>query len=151
MNILILATFVAMVGPSGVEPPTSCLSGMRSNLLSYEPVLFAQSPVSPYSEIRFLEPIWFRFFNRWWRWRDSNPWPPACRAGALPAELHPHIWGSLLLNDQAPTFVGNGHSKLNNNESYTRMRRALLSPSFLVWSIPNTRHQRLGRYPSCSP
>ena len=27
----------------------------------------------------------------WWRWWDSNPWPPACRAGALPAELHPHI------------------------------------------------------------
>ena len=34
----------------------------------------------------------FRFCNRWWRWRESNPWPPACRAGALPAELHPHIW-----------------------------------------------------------
>ena len=27
----------------------------------------------------------------WWRWWDSNPWPPACRAGALPAELHPHF------------------------------------------------------------
>ena len=40
-----------------------------------------------------LNLIWFRFFNRWWRWRDSNPWPPACRAGALPTELHPHIWG----------------------------------------------------------
>ena len=24
-----------------------------------------------------------------WRWWDSNPWPPACRAGALPTELHP--------------------------------------------------------------
>ena len=42
MNILMLATFVAMVGPSGVEPPTSCLSGMRSNLLSYEPFSLAQ-------------------------------------------------------------------------------------------------------------
>ena len=32
-------------------------------------------------------------FVTWWRWWDSNPWPPACRAGALPAELHPHkIW-----------------------------------------------------------
>ena len=30
----------------------------------------------------------------WWRWWDSNPWPPACRAGALPAELHPHKNGS---------------------------------------------------------
>ena len=27
-----------LVGSSGVEPPTSCLSGMRSNLLSYEPM-----------------------------------------------------------------------------------------------------------------
>ena len=29
---------VKMVGPSGLEPPTSCLSGTRSNLLSYEPM-----------------------------------------------------------------------------------------------------------------
>ena len=34
---------------------------------------------------------WTRTRVRWWRWWDSNPWPPACRAGALPAELHPHI------------------------------------------------------------
>ena len=27
----------SMVGPSGLEPPTSCLSGTRSNLLSYDP------------------------------------------------------------------------------------------------------------------
>ena len=27
----------------------------------------------------------------WWRWRDSNSWPPACKAGALPTELHPHV------------------------------------------------------------
>ena len=33
----------------------------------------------------------FAYENIWWRWWDSNPWPPACRAGALPAELHPHF------------------------------------------------------------
>ena len=27
----------------------------------------------------------------WWRWGESNSWPPACKAGALPAELHPHM------------------------------------------------------------
>ena len=28
-----------------------------------------------------------------WRRRDSNSRPPACKAGALPTELHPHlIW-----------------------------------------------------------
>ena len=26
-----------------------------------------------------------------WRWWDSNSWPPACKAGALPTELHPHL------------------------------------------------------------
>ena len=25
-----------------------------------------------------------------WRLRDSNSWPPACKAGALPTELNPH-------------------------------------------------------------
>ena len=32
-----------MVGPGGVEPPTSRLSGVRSNHLSYEPVPVARS------------------------------------------------------------------------------------------------------------
>ena len=35
----------------------------------------------------FLRIPWL---HHWWRWRDSNSWPPACRAGALPTELHPH-------------------------------------------------------------
>ena len=32
-------------------------------------------------------------FNRVtsWRWGDSNSWPPACKAGALPTELHPRL------------------------------------------------------------
>ena len=34
-----------MVGPSGLEPPTSCLSGTRSNHLSYEP-LSGEGPVA---------------------------------------------------------------------------------------------------------
>ena len=29
----------------------------------------------------------------WWRVPGSNRWPPACKAGALPAELTPHIRG----------------------------------------------------------
>ncbi len=32
----------------------------------------------------------------WWRWGESNSWPPACKAGALPAELHPHILSFVL-------------------------------------------------------
>ena len=47
----------------------------------------------------------------WWRWWDSNPWPPACRAGALPTELHPHTTGSFLFKDRS------GPWKLNNKRS----------------------------------
>ena len=33
-----LSSLEKVVGPSGLEPPTSCLSGTRSNHLSYEPM-----------------------------------------------------------------------------------------------------------------
>ena len=44
-------------------------------------------------------------FKRWWRLAGSNRWPPACKAGALPAELNPHIHSSV--SQSVP-------SKLNN-------------------------------------
>ena len=83
-----------LVGPSGLEPPTSCLSGTRSNLLSYEPMWL----VSDFRHLNLFASLFRKASlltflleeSKWWRWRDSNPWPPACRAGALPAELHPH-------------------------------------------------------------
>ena len=53
------------------------------------PYFVSTTKINPWSQSNSYEPR-FRFFNRWWRWRESNPWPPACRAGALPAELHPH-------------------------------------------------------------
>ena len=30
--------------------------------------------------------------SNWWRYAGSNRRPPACKAGALPAELYPHIF-----------------------------------------------------------
>ena len=30
-------------------------------------------------------------FFLWWRCAESNRWPPACKAGALPSELHPRL------------------------------------------------------------
>ena len=103
-----------LVGPSGLEPPTSCLSGTRSNLLSYEPMWlvwcftlerFLKSSLSRSENFTLALPKFHSpkanftltkskfhckaFGFAWWRWWDSNPWPPACRAGALPAELHP--------------------------------------------------------------
>ena len=52
-----------------------------SNLrpLGYQPSALTSWAISPY----------FHFFS-WWRLGGSNSWPPACKAGALPAELNPH-------------------------------------------------------------
>ena len=54
--------------------------------------------------------LWPSGLFKWWRLAGSNRWPPACKAGALPAELNPHIQSSLLslpLHRDIP-------SKLNN-------------------------------------
>ena len=56
-----------VVGLGGLKPPTSPLSGVRSNHLSYRPKSRPQ----------------------WWSLSGSNRRPPACKAGALPAELRP--------------------------------------------------------------
>ncbi len=39
------------------------------------------------SKIQSSNPLIYK--RKWWRWTGSNRWPPACKAGALPAELHP--------------------------------------------------------------
>ena len=86
-----------MVGSNGLEPSTSRLSGVCSNQLSYEPV----------------EPRVMRF---WWRLAGSNRWPPACRAGALPAELNPQKYALLVqisLRYDLSRFLQQGRNFLN--------------------------------------
>ena len=58
-----------VVGLGRVELPTSPLSGVRSNHLSYRPAGALAS--------------------KWWSWSGSNRRPPECKSGALPAELQP--------------------------------------------------------------
>ena len=77
----------------------------------------------------------------WWRWWESNPWPPACRAGALPAELHPHRFGYHLFS-----FLI-GYWKLNNNETWVSsalstalFTRRLSSFWFVFCLFANTRY-----------
>lgn len=36
-----------------------------------------------------LKPNAHKTLLNWWRWADSNRWPSACKADALPTELHP--------------------------------------------------------------
>ena len=52
--VLYSVQFLLTVGSSGLEPPTSRLSGVRSNRLSYEPirsVFFLLDPAATYSPI----------------------------------------------------------------------------------------------------
>ena len=53
----VLRTFWCLVGPSGLEPPTSCLSGTRSNLLSYEPIPVGSHLPTTLVEMMGLEPM----------------------------------------------------------------------------------------------
>ena len=64
---------VFVVGLDRLELSTSRLSGVRSNHLSYRPVVI------------WLQP------SHWWSWTGLNRRPPACKADALPAELQPHL------------------------------------------------------------
>ena len=40
-----------------------------------------------------------------WSWRESNSRPPACKAGALPAELQPHKSGTHLSSQAVASLV----------------------------------------------
>ena len=86
-----------MVGQNGLEPSTSRLSVVCSSQLSYWPISA-------------------HFF--WWRLAGSNRWPPACKAGALPAELNPHI--SSLYNYQTLKTIRNGNSSARSLSSSSR-------------------------------
>ena len=80
----------------------------------------------------------------WWRWWDSNPWPPACRAGALPAELHPHnycfthnYWVLLFLRlANLVRLVGpSGLEPPTSCLSGTRSNLLSYEPMWLVWLL----------------
>ena len=44
-----------------------------------------------FNEVSCFQRTSVNFLFCWWRLAGSNRWPPACKAGALPAELNPHI------------------------------------------------------------
>ena len=107
-----LSACADLVGLSGLEPPTSRLSGALSNRLSYKPI---SSLGQRAQSVVFSSPPHALSVNllTWWRWGESNSWPPACKAGALPAELHPRLSQVKILL----LFSKKEPSKLNNESS----------------------------------
>ena len=91
-----------LVGSSGVEPPTSCLSGMRSNLLSYEPLLLAQPGLT--FDLRFKS-LWTTFGF------STDGGDEGIRT------LDPLLAGQVLSQLSYTPIMGmtNGHWKSNNN------------------------------------
>ena len=59
---------------------------------AYQACALTTWAMSPCCYPRCVSPTCPSSLWKWWRWTGSNRWPPACKAGALPAELHPRIY-----------------------------------------------------------
>ena len=86
---------------------------------------------------RIISCMWSLTFSDW-RWGDSNPWPPACKAGALPTELHPHYLGYLFLcNRTLEIFIEQWAWEDSNFRPHAYQACALTgwatSPRLFVW------------------
>ena len=60
-----------------------------------------------------------------WRWQGSNLQPPACKAGALPVELHPRTaWRKS--EAQNPKFQTNSKSQFSNAQNVLNIRVSVI-------------------------
>ena len=73
----------------------------------------------------------FMFLTEW-RWRDSNSWPPACKAGALPTELYPHEDS---IESSAKRMGLNGLEPSTSRLSGVRSNQLSYKP-LLIWQPP---------------
>ena len=106
-------SFWEVVGQNGLEPSTSRLSVVCSSQLSYWPI--------------------------WWRLAGSNRWPPACKAGALPAELNPHIFSFVEVVGQDSLSCGKATAVATLHRTVAKCR--LSSPFWLTQPlVPDCRH-----------
>ena len=122
---------VIVVDPTGLEPVTNRLWAGSSNQLSYgsrnwwlrrgsnpRPSGYEPDALANWATKPFSCPCKSTYFiKKWWSLAGSNRWPPACKTGALPAELKPHM---VRLNGLEPSTsrLSGGRS---NQLSYRRM------------------------------
>ena len=88
-------TFVSVsFGVSGESKVYSWWRLSSTAVLSFQQVLFFSTFVvlattSSWKGYQAADVLATVVWNFQWRWTDLNRWPPACKAGALPTELHP--------------------------------------------------------------
>lgn len=95
--------FALLVVPAGLEPATYRLWAGCSNQLSYRTTTLKMNNFIHMVAPKGVEPLTFRVWTgcsnqlsysaKWWRGRESNPLPPACKAGALAKWATPPING----------------------------------------------------------
>ena len=81
-----LSSFVTLFSFQG----TIFILILNSNKFACSSLFLRRRRVHRYARLRKNAKCAWNCLN-WWRWGESNSWPPACKAGALPAELHPQI------------------------------------------------------------
>ena len=84
-----------MAVPTGIEPAISCVTGRHVNRYTTGPLGCGDRIWT--CDLRVMSPTSYRTApprddNIWWRMTGSNRRPPACKAGALPAELILHYY-----------------------------------------------------------
>ena len=69
----------------------------------------------------------------WWRLTGSNRRPPACKAGALPAELNPHLYSMVGLVGLEPTTPALS-TRCSNQLSYRPFWISISATAYTVLS-----------------
>ena len=84
-----------------------------------------------------------------WRQRDSNSRPPACKAGALPTELYPHLLFSFVLDINSYPMGLSGLEPPTSRLSGVRSNRLSYKPFLLFRQPPalpcRLQHSTIGR------
>ena len=110
----------ALLQPPTPRHPPYALPSLR---LASRLRLVSSQHTKASARLSYLDILLSRFF--WWRRADSNRRPPACKAGALPAELLPHflikMWEVLFHTSHSPF----GGPRWVRTTDLTLIRRAL--------------------------
>ena len=116
-----LSSFVTLFSFQG----TIFILILNSNKFACSSLFLRRRRVHRYARLRKNAKCAWNCLN-WWRWGESNSWPPACKAGALPAELHPQILVILHLRFNITSLVIFRMSRMSN------LRLASYSPMCLL-------------------